>query len=90
MKFYVNGTSDHNTYVRQSSNNDFIYNSSDDGRLIIRQAGLYMICISDFYNGRVVSDAIITINSLPSDRDIYHYYLPVTLTDGTATWYNFN
>ena len=51
MKFYVNGTAGHNSYLQQSNNDHFICNSSDNKKLIIRQAGLYNIFIIKFpYN----------------------------------------
>lgn len=45
--FYVNGTSDHSTNVSQSSNADFTVNSSDTSKLIVNNAGLYLVTFID-------------------------------------------
>ena len=47
VQFYVNGTANHNTNVSQSDNADFTVNSSDVTKLIVNNAGLYLITFID-------------------------------------------
>ncbi|PFX19579.1 Collagen alpha-4(VI) chain [Stylophora pistillata] len=47
VTFYVNGTSDHTTNVTQSDNADFTVNSSDNTKLIVVNAGLYLVTYID-------------------------------------------
>ena len=47
VEFYVNGTPQHNTNVSQSDNADFTVNSSDVTKLIVNNAGLYLITFID-------------------------------------------
>ena len=47
VEFYVNGTLQHNTNVSQSDNADFTVNSSDTTKLIVNNAGLYLITFID-------------------------------------------
>ena len=47
VEFYENGTSQHNTNVSQSDNADFTVNSSDKTKLIVNNAGLYLITYID-------------------------------------------
>ena len=47
VQFYVNGTANHNTNVSQSDNADFTVNSSDTTKLIVNNAGLYLITYID-------------------------------------------
>ena len=43
----MNGTANHNTNVSQSDNADFTVNSSDKTKLIVNNAGLYLITFID-------------------------------------------
>ena len=47
VKFYENGTADHKTNVSQSDDADFTVNSSDTTKLIVNNAGLYLITFID-------------------------------------------
>ncbi|PFX14257.1 Pulmonary surfactant-associated protein D [Stylophora pistillata] len=46
-RFYVNGASDHTTYVSQSANADFTVNGSDNTKLTIKNAGMYLMTYTD-------------------------------------------
>ena len=47
VEFYENGTLQHNINVSQSDNADFTVNSSDKTKLIVNNAGLYLITYID-------------------------------------------
>lgn len=47
VQFYVNGTANHSINVSQSDGADFTVNSSDPTKLIVNNAGLYLITFID-------------------------------------------
>ena len=47
VKFYVNGTSDHTKYVRQSDPSDFIVNATNEEVILIKNPGVYSISLID-------------------------------------------
>ncbi|PFX13109.1 Pulmonary surfactant-associated protein D [Stylophora pistillata] len=85
VTFYVNGTSDHTTNVSQSDNADFPVNSSDNTKLIINNAGMYLITYIDGVKSKHLSHLRFTLsNSFVSTANGILMALPNT----RSTWVN--
>ncbi|PFX12015.1 Cuticle collagen sqt-1 [Stylophora pistillata] len=65
VNFYINGASDHTTYVSQSANADFTVNSSDNAKLIIKNADIFNFNHIDYSIGEEIIEEI---------KALYRYY----------------
>ncbi|PFX26611.1 Complement C1q tumor necrosis factor-related protein 7 [Stylophora pistillata] len=63
VTFYVNGTSDHSTNVSQSDNADFTVNSSDDTKIIINNAGMYLVTYIDGVKSKHLTNLKFTLSN---------------------------